>query len=273
LNTDFAPSPDTLQVPFDAGKAYQIHLPQFDGPFDLLLFFIERDELEVHDIPISKITQEFLAYLNQLSSHRIEIASEFIVTAAQLMKIKARMLLPRPQLDEKGQPVDPRTELVNRLLEYKRYKQASAELEVLQQTRELSFARGFIAGEENLLKELSTPEENLYGLTLYRLQRVYHMALLRQKYTNLKPSHVIQQYPYTMEDVRKQMEAALPIGQRVEFGELLLKEPTRLYAIFTFLVLLEMAAGRALHFIRGDGYNQFWVVRQEAEEVALLNEN
>ena len=101
---------------------YEIKLPQFEGPFDLLLFFIERDELDIYNIPIARITQDFLDYIHKVSVMNIELASEFIVVAATLMRIKAKMLLPRKDLDEKGQEIDPRLELVQQLLEYKRYK-------------------------------------------------------------------------------------------------------------------------------------------------------
>src|ERR1700679_1561252 len=96
---------------------FAIKLPQFEGPFDLLLFFIERDELDIYDIPISDITNDFLEYLHHLEKMNIEVASEFILVAATLMRIKAKMLLPRPVLDELGNEIDPRDELVAHLLE------------------------------------------------------------------------------------------------------------------------------------------------------------
>src|SRR5215211_4017454 len=102
--------------------SYQIKLDQFEGPFDLLLFFIERDELDVYDIPIAKITNEFLDYIRQMQNMDIEVASEFILVAATLMRIKAKLLLPRKEVDELGQEIDPRKELVDKILEYKRFK-------------------------------------------------------------------------------------------------------------------------------------------------------
>ena len=93
---------------------FEVKLPLFEGPFDLLLFFIERDELDIYDIPISKITNDFLAYIQQMEQLNIEVASEFILVAATLMRIKSKMLLPRPQLDEQGNEIDPREELVRR---------------------------------------------------------------------------------------------------------------------------------------------------------------
>src|ERR1700749_207902 len=103
--------------------SYQIKLPQFEGPFDLLLFFIERDELDIYNIPINTITKEFLVYIHELESLNIEQASEFILFISTLMRIKAKMLLPRKELDAHGNEIDPRLELVDKILEYKRFKE------------------------------------------------------------------------------------------------------------------------------------------------------
>ena len=105
---------------------YEIKLPQFEGPFDLLLFFIERDELDIQDIPIFKLTTDFLDYIHKMETLNIEVASEFILVAATLMRIKAKMLLPRKEVDPvTGKEIDPREELISRLLEYKKFKEAS----------------------------------------------------------------------------------------------------------------------------------------------------
>src|SRR5471030_2756667 len=106
--------------------SYQIRISQFEGPFDLLLFFIERDELDIYDIPIYKLTTDFLTYIHQMETLNIEVASEFILVAATLMRIKAKMLLPRRDVDPvTGEEIDPRDELVNRLIEYKKFKEAT----------------------------------------------------------------------------------------------------------------------------------------------------
>ncbi len=106
---------------------YTIKLSQFEGPFDLLLFFIERDELDIYDIPIAKITEDFLAYVREMESLNLDLASEFILVAATLIRIKAKMLLPRKELDENNEEIDPRKELVQKLLEYKAVKEAITE--------------------------------------------------------------------------------------------------------------------------------------------------
>ncbi|MBP7436470.1 MAG: segregation/condensation protein A, partial [Bacteroidia bacterium] len=125
-------------------KVFEVHLPQFDGPFDLLLFFIERDEVDIHNIPISKITNDFLEYIRQMNELNIELASEFILVAATLMRIKAKMLLPRPELDEQGNEIDPRKDLVERLLQYKQFKESCEDLRVLEDDRSMKAARGNI---------------------------------------------------------------------------------------------------------------------------------
>jgi segregation and condensation protein A len=95
--------------------SFEIKLPLFEGPFDLMLFFIERDELDIYDIPISKITVDFLDYIHHLEKMEIEVASEFILFAATLMKIKSKMLLPRPEFNEDGEEIDPREDLIKHL--------------------------------------------------------------------------------------------------------------------------------------------------------------
>ena len=98
-------------------ETYQIKLPQFEGPFDLLLFFIERDELDIYNIPINKITTDFLNYIHTQDNVNIELSSEFILFVSTLMRIKAKMLLPRKDLDASGNEIDPRQELVDKILE------------------------------------------------------------------------------------------------------------------------------------------------------------
>ena len=132
--------------------SFEVKIPLFEGPFDLLLFFIERDELDIYDIPISQITENFLEYLKDLEKLNIEVASEFILVAAKLMRIKAKMLLPRPQLDEEGNEIDPREELVLHLLEYKKYKSVLAELASMESEMFQKEKRGNVQKE---LKKLS----------------------------------------------------------------------------------------------------------------------
>src|SRR6188472_1331305 len=130
-------------------ETYQIKLPQFEGPFDLLLFFIERDELDIYNIPITQITKEFLNYIHLQEKLNIELSSEFILFISTLMRIKAKMLLPRKEVDAAGNEIDPRQELVDKILEYKRFKEAATKMAEMEALRLLLVKRG------NLQKEIS----------------------------------------------------------------------------------------------------------------------
>src|ERR1700745_1212792 len=138
--------------------SFEIKLPLFKGPFDLLLFFIERDELDIYNIPISKITRDFLDYIHHQEKLNIELSSEFILFISTLMRIKAKMLLPRKELDAQGNEIDPRRELIDKILEYKKYKEAAAQMADMEATRMLMVKRG------NLQRELaSIGEESSEG--------------------------------------------------------------------------------------------------------------
>ena len=129
--------------------SYKIKIPLFEGPFDLLLFFIERDEIDIKDIPIATITKDFLDYIENLESMNIEVASEFIVVAATLMRIKSKMLLPRLMMDEDGNEVDPRDELVKHLLEYKKFKSVVEDFKSFEKYRSEKHVRGNLYDEIN----------------------------------------------------------------------------------------------------------------------------
>src|SRR5262249_7550299 len=142
-------------------KAFEIKLPQFEGPFDLLLFFIERDEIDINNIPIAKITNDFLDYIHQFSELNLEIASEFILVAATLMRIKAKMLLPRPEIDEQGNEIDPRKDLVERLMLYRQFKEATQDFTTLEQERSLKTIRGNIQRDLSEIAKSTTYADEL----------------------------------------------------------------------------------------------------------------
>ncbi|HRI48429.1 MAG TPA: segregation/condensation protein A, partial [Ignavibacteriaceae bacterium] len=153
---------------------YKIRLDHFEGPLDLLLFFIKRDELNIYDIPISKITKEFLEYVNLIRMMDLEVAGDFILMASTLMHIKVRMLLPR-EVDDKGEEIDPRADLIKALLEYKRYKEVSEEFSFLESTQRKVNIRGNFDGD---VKE-SPPEFDilLKNVTVFDLAKAFKKAL------------------------------------------------------------------------------------------------
>jgi segregation and condensation protein A len=180
---------------------FSIKLPVFEGPFDLLLFFIERDELDIFNIPISKITDDFLEYLRQMQSMSIDLASEFIVVAATLMRIKAKMLLPRKQIDDEGNEIDPRRELVDRLLEYKRYKSVLEELRRLEEMRSFMTPRGYASVELKKLAEHALADADLESITLYKLLRVFERLVNRfEEEQKTKRIHTVYNFSYTIQE-------------------------------------------------------------------------
>jgi segregation and condensation protein A len=179
--------------------SFEIKLPLFEGPFDLMLFFIERDELDIYDIPISKITNDFLDYVHQLEKMEIEVASDFILFAATLMKIKSRMLLPRPELNEQGEEIDPREELVRNLLEYKKYKSVIEELSQMEIDRMSREKRGNLAKELLELSKVEDVDAEMQHVDLYKLLKVFQKCMAKLAARSEETKHTVIQYPYTIE--------------------------------------------------------------------------
>jgi segregation and condensation protein A len=244
-------------------ESFEIRLPLFEGPFDLLLFFIERDELDINDIPISTITNDFLEYIRRLETLNIEVASEFILVAATLMRIKSKLLLPRPQLDEQGNEIDPREELVKHLLEYKKYKSVVDQFHKMEETELMKEKRGNLMKELRALAESTNVEAELQDVDLFKLLTVFEKVLKRAEEEKNKPVHQVIQYPYTMEGQKEFILNEVTVKPRVAFTELFDSAPTRIALIFNFLAILEMLANGLLSIQVGEGFNNFWVMRPE----------
>ena len=182
--------------------SYQIKLPQFEGPFDLLLFFIERDELDIYNIPITRMTNDFLEYIRQQESLNIELSSEFILFISTLMRIKAKMLLPRKEMDEQGNEIDPRQELINKILEYKKFKEAAAQMAEMEAERMLMIKRGNLQKELTKIGEETAEGTEIQTVTLFRLMRAFERVMQRYHDTKNRPVHTVIRYEYTMEASR-----------------------------------------------------------------------
>jgi segregation and condensation protein A len=236
---------------------YQIKLPQFEGPFDLLLFFIERDELDIYNIPIATITAEFLVFIKQLESLNIELASEFILFVSTLMRIKARMLLPRKEKDEHGNEIDPRQELVDKILEYKRFKEASEQMSMLEADRLMQVKRGNIGTEIHEINETYSDGTEIQTVTMYKLLAAYEKAIKRFNERMNKPQHVVVKYNYSLEGQRSYLLEKLEKDQRMPFEVLFDMCENRIHAIFTFLAMLELIQQKYLAILIGTGRNNF----------------
>jgi segregation and condensation protein A len=250
---------------------FEVKLPLFEGPFDLLLFFIERDELDIYDIPISKITSDFLDYLHHLEQLNIEVASEFILVAATLMRIKSKMLLPRPQVDEAGNEIDPREELVRHLLEYKKYKSVVETFHKMEENELYKEKRGNLVRELKSLAESTNVEAELQDVTVFKLMGIFEKVMKRFEAEKNKPVHQVIQYPYTVEGQKKYLVDELVSKPRIAFSELLELFPSRLGLIFNFLAILEMLALQQLSLQVGEGYNNFWVTKYNKEPESINN--
>jgi segregation and condensation protein A len=236
---------------------YQIKLPQFEGPFDLLLFFIERDELDIYNIPINRMIQDFLVFIHSGEGLNIELSSEFILFISTLMRIKAKMLLPRKEVDELGNEIDPRQELIDKLLEYKRYKEASATLAEMEGIRMLMLKRGNLARELSNIGEEAGEGTEIQAISLFKLMKTFERVMLRIQQRQNKPVHTVVQYNYTMEGSRDYMLELVRREKILPFGKIFETCENRLHAIFLFLSMLELVQQKYMNIMIGEGMNNF----------------
>ena len=214
---------------------YKVQLNNFEGPIDLLLYFIRRDELDIYDIPISEITREFVRTVEEWKKMHLHVAGDFIVMASTLMRIKAKLLLPRPELDDEGEIIDPRTELIQQLVEYKRFKNAAELLGNLSSERELNFPRQL---EFSLGEDIQDFEENIIiNASLYDLAKVFKNAI-----DNMP---VVSQFELSREPVKLEEQKEFILKHfdgdgRLKFSTILIKLDTRMEVVVTFLAILDM---------------------------------
>jgi segregation and condensation protein A len=226
---------------------YRVKLTDFEGPLDLLLFFIKRDELDITDIPISKITNDFVSYLHLMASLDLDVAGEFIVMAATLMQIKVRMLLPHVEGLEEEE--DPRAELVRRLIEYKRYKEMSQKFSGMEDEQRKILYRGFHDADPRIL-EAGEEKEQLQEVSLFNLIAAYKSAL------DHMPRKVVHEVTLLNVSVDEQMSFVLDF-LRINGPSTLLVLARHLTAklqiIVTVIAILELTKNGALHLRATEG--------------------
>lgn len=247
-------------------STYQIKLDQFEGPFDLLLFFIERDELDIYNIPITKITNDFLDFIHSSGKLNIELSSEFILFISTLMRIKAKMLLPRKELDADGNEIDPRQELINKILEYKRFKEAAAKMAEMEALRLLMVKRGNLQKEISSIGEEAGEGTEIQTVTLFKLMKAFEKVALKLQDRRNRPVHTVMQYNYTMEGSREYMLDVCRTEKTVAFEKLFDVCENRIHAIFLFLSLLELVQQRFMTLLTGEGRNNFIIEWNENRE-------
>ncbi len=223
--------------------ALEVKLEAFEGPLDLLLHLIEKNKVDIYDIPIVEITEQYLDYIRQMESEDMNVMSEFLVMAATLLDIKCRMLLPR-EVNEEGEEEDPRAELVQKLLEYKMYKYMSYELRDMQLDAGQSFYKGTTIPKEVEAFRPPVDYEQLLGeLTLNGLHEIFKSVIRRQE-EKVDPVRSgfgkIEKDEISLEEKSGHVQAFLRVHRRFSFRELLERQHSKMDVIVTFLVVLEL---------------------------------
>ena len=233
---------------------YKVKLQTFEGPLGLLLFFIRRDELDIYDIPISDITKEFMSYLQLMEALDLEIAGDFILMAATLMQIKVRMLLPR-EVNEKGEEIDPRADLVNALLEYKCYKEMSEEFSFFESNqRKIHFRGNFSSDEKEHPEEMETLLKNI---SIYDLMKAFKKALERKEEV---PVHEVEKFNVTIEEQSDFILSRLRHRAKIGFLELAKDIKEKLRLIVTFIAMLEMVKEGVIGLESTSEFNDFSII-------------
>ena len=233
------------------GREYKVRLEQFEGPLDLLLFLIKKQEIDIYDIPISAITEQYLSYIGVLEFLNLELAGEFLVMAATLMRIKARMLLPRESLDEE-ELEDPRKDLVQQLLEYQKFKQAASDFEAMEYQRKMVFARPELEWEGAELPE--EVDYNLFDL-ITALRQVLDRAEERPMEIEVDEVSIEEKMDYLRERIQP--------GQRVPFADLFEEGTDASEIIVTFLALLELLRVGTLKFRQTKSFGTIHIYREK----------
>ncbi len=236
--------------------AYRVRLKNFEGPLDLLLFLIKKNEVDIYDIPIAAITKQYLEYVEIIKLLDLEVASEFILLAATLIRIKAKMLLPRPADDEEEEIIDPRRELVTRLLEYKRFKEVAYKLADLEHERSHLFNRGYHeALEDGDDDEIRLSED----VTLFSLISTFKHVLDRMP---KETYHQIEDIKISLEEQIEYILDFVKRDRQVAFYDLIVKLSDRLIVIVTFIALLELIRRGEVIARQSVPFGEIWIARK-----------
>ncbi|GAB5521158.1 MAG: segregation/condensation protein A [Rhodothermales bacterium] len=233
---------------------YEIHLEAFDGPLDLLLFFIRRDELDIYDIPIARIADEYLEYVRVMQDVDLDGVGDFLYMAAVLINVKAKLLLPSEELDEEGEPIDPRAELVERLLEYLRYKEATQQLRSLEEQRSLVFHRGAASAVQ---AEYIDTVEIYQNTTVFDLIKALKPLLLDAPE---EPVFELVNESYTVEQQMDFVREVLVVGERHAFRNVVIAR-SKPFIIATFLAVLEMTRRGLVRLFFNANATDFFIER------------
>ena len=238
---------------------YRVHLENFEGPLDLLLYFIRRDKIDIYDIPIANITEEFMEMLEEIKKMNINIAGEFIVMAATLMRIKSKMLLPRPALYEEYDIIDPRKELVDQLLEYSRFKETAATLDIYAAKRSQIFPKGKTVNITDAPEEVNVI---LKDVTLYDIARAFKVAMDNMPVIH---SYELQREPIHLDDQKKLIMRSFDGDGRMRFSTLINQLDSKIAIVVTFLALLELIRSHKITIVQNELFGELEIQLLTAE--------
>lgn len=242
---------------------YRIQLKNFEGPLDLLLFFIKRDELDIYDIPISHITSEFLEYIHLMEELDLDVASEFIHMASMLMSIKAKMMLPQPDSDDDElSEEDPRYELVQRLLEYKRYKEMADKMTVIDEETRKQYFRGYEEVDE---VDSQPTGEALKNVTMFDLMAAYKKVLSDIKKQNVV--HRVEKINTTVEEQAEYVLKTLHNKGRTSFRSFCIELKNKTIIVVTFLAILEMIKEQQIDLFMDDDPTDFHIDLKPVDDI------
>ena len=249
---------------FRTSEAYQVELAGFQGPMDLLLYLIDKEQVDIYDIPIARITDQFIRHLEALQSISLEKAGEFIAMAATLLVIKMKMLMPSHGLDEDEEEEDPRAELVRRLLEYKRFKEAASALQEREEERRryhLRQTRFPYAGELELEPELKV---GMYDL----------LSALAGIFERMQASHehAVVREPYTVEEKMSLIEERVGGEGLFAFEDLFATATIKMEVVVTFIAVLELVKRGRLAFLQTEPRGPIWLQRPDDAPAAAAGE-
>ena len=235
---------------------YKVQLNQFEGPLDLLLYFIRRDEIDIYDIPIAQITAEYLQIIEDMKVLNLSMAGEFILMAATLMRIKSKMLIPRPEFDEEGEPIDPRRELVQQLLEYQRFKAVTTELSMKWHEQSNLHERSFVQEAEGV----DTAGVYLRKVTLFDLAQYFKEAMDRMPVIS---EYELHQEPIRLDDKKHFIMISFDGDGALSFKRLLSNCQYKLEIIVTFLAILDLIRLFKILVYQNELFDDFEIHRLE----------
>ena len=240
--------------------SYNIQLDKFEGPLDLLLYFIRRDELDIYDIPISKITEDFITTINEWKRLNMMIAGEFIVMASTLMRIKARMMIPRVELDDDGDIIDPRTELMQQLIDYKRFRNAADILNKMAQERSQHYIR-------RLDPQIKDDEDDNLEV-FFKDVSLFDLAKLFKNAMDSKPvlsPFELNKEPIKLEQQKEVIFSYFDGDGKLSFNNLLDILSSRMEVIVTFLAILDLVKEGTCAIYQADVFSDIQLVNLKAQ--------